>query len=421
MIQVCDAIMGTGKSQSAITWMNEHPNNKFIYITPYLDEAERIKNACPKLKFVEPSNKLSEYHFKKSKHSAALIKEGRNLATTHQSFKNYTRETLDDIRNQGYTLIIDENVNVLDTCDVHPGDLQMLIDTGYLTLENGRYVVTDQTYGEGRFQDVFHVLRSHDLMHLKDDGTYSLFWWVLPPELLTAFKHVFILTYLFEGQSLYHLLKMHNIPYEYIGVEKADDAETGFRFAKKGTYVPDYVPHIKDMIHILDNHNMNIFGKHRCALSMGWYAAHHNDEKMAQLKRNISNCFKNIWKDIPPERRMWATYNNELHRIKGKGYTKAFVTFSSRATNQYRHKTHLVYAVNLFMNVSDKLFYQKHGVEVDEELYALSIMIQWIWRSAIRDGKEIYIYIPSKRMRMILLDWMDTVSKRGNIIAGKTV
>ena len=39
MIQVCDAIMGTGKSSAAITYMNEHKEEKFIYITPYLEEA----------------------------------------------------------------------------------------------------------------------------------------------------------------------------------------------------------------------------------------------------------------------------------------------------------------------------------------------------------------------------------------------
>ncbi len=33
-IKVCDAIMGSGKSSAAISYMNEHPNQKFIYITP---------------------------------------------------------------------------------------------------------------------------------------------------------------------------------------------------------------------------------------------------------------------------------------------------------------------------------------------------------------------------------------------------
>ena len=63
------------------------------------------------------------------------------------------------------------------------------------------------------------------------------------------------------------------------------------------------------------------------------------------------------------------------------------------------------------MNTNEKLFYEKHGIEVDEETYALSIMIQWIWRSAIRDGKKVNLYIPSKRMRDLLNNWIDETSK----------
>ena len=61
------------------------------------------------------------------------------------------------------------------------------------------------------------------------------------------------------------------------------------------------------------------------------------------------------------------------------------------------------------MNVNEKKFYAMHGITVDEDKYALSIMIQWIWRSAIRDGEKIYIYLPSSRMRRILTDWMESL------------
>ena len=37
-----------------------------------------------------------------------------------------------------------------------------------------------------------------------------------------------------------------------------------------------------------------------------------------------------------------------------------------------------------------------------EEAYALSEMIQFICRSAIRDDEQIYCYIPSERMRNLL-------------------
>ena len=42
-IKVCDAIMSAGKSSAAIAYMNANKERKFIYITPDLEEAARIK------------------------------------------------------------------------------------------------------------------------------------------------------------------------------------------------------------------------------------------------------------------------------------------------------------------------------------------------------------------------------------------
>ena len=37
-------------------------------------------------------------------------------------------------------------------------------------------------------------------------------------------------------------------------------------------------------------------------------------------------------------------------------------------------------------------------------------MLQFIWRSAIRDGNQITLYIPSDRMRWIFEEWLVDVS-----------
>ena len=52
-------------------------------------------------------------------------------------------------------------------------------------------------------------------------------------------------------------------------------------------------------------------------------------------------------------------------------------------------------------------FFSKRGIKVSQDEYALSEMIQWIWRSAIRNDEKIYIYIPSERMRNLLKNWLD--------------
>ena len=61
----------------------------------------------------------------------------------------------------------------------------------------------------------------------------------------------------------------------------------------------------------------------------------------------------------------------------------------------------------LFLNPIIKQFFIDKGVSVEEENFALSEMLQWIWRSAIRNNEKINIYIPSKRMRDLLLNWLD--------------
>ena len=61
-----------------------------------------------------------------------------------------------------------------------------------------------------------------------------------------------------------------------------------------------------------------------------------------------------------------------------------------------------------------KNYFLAYGVEVQEDVYALSEMIQWIWRSAIRDGEEIWVYIPSNRMRALLENWLNDLASGGS-------
>lgn len=404
MIKVCDAIMGTGKSSAAITYMNEHSDNKFIYITPYLEEANRIKSNCPKLKFIEPSDKLKEFNFRKSEHTAALIKDGRNIATTHQAFKRYSQETLKDIQSQGYTLIIDENIEMLERYDIHQDDIQLAVDAGYIEENDGIYTIKNTEYKGKLLEELFRFLQSRELVRMPGGDNIHLFYWILPPSLLLAFKDVFVLTYLFNGQSIRYFMDIYNLEYDFIGIHK-DDGGT-YRFGEFPGYTPEYVSNIDKVLHILDNDKMNSIGNDYYALSKNWFEA---GTELDKLKHNMHNYYYNIHGDVPSDQRLWGVYKDVESVLKGKGYTKSCLTFNVRATNAYKDKTCLVYLPNIFMNVNEKKFYYKHGVEVDENTFALSIMIQWIWRSAIRDGREVDLYIPSKRMRTLLIDWMNSI------------
>ena len=400
--------MGTGKTEAAITYMNEHRGKKFIYITPYLGESNRIKEGCPELHFVEPSNKLSEYHFRKTEHTAALISEGCNITTTHAAFKNYSTDTLKKVKELGYTLIIDESLDILIESQMKTNDIGGLVATGFLESDGTTYRATDKLYDSGKFEDEMKMFRSRDILCVDGQKGQKLYYWALPRELLTSFDEVFVLTYLFTGQALCYFMKIYKIPYTYIGVSLKDGV---YRFSDSTDYVPEYTKHIKDLIHIVESPKLNRIGDPPHALSMNWYQRRKagEDGELKTVKDHIFNCYNNIWRGCKADERMWGTYKSACNKVKGRGYTKSYVVFNERATNSYINKRYLAYAVNLFMNVAERRVYEKFGVEVDQDMYALSTMLQWIWRSAIRRGEEIWLYVPSRRMRTLLKDWMERV------------
>lgn len=406
MVRVCDAIMGTGKSSAAITYMNEHPEKKFIYVTPYLDEAQRIAVSCPSMKMQKP-RKLTEYNGSKTLHTIELVERDENITTTHQAFKYYPQRLLDLIKEKKYTLIIDENVDNLDGVKEDSSDIQMAIDAGYLKFVDGKYHLVKDDYNGTAHKELFKTLKNRDIVNVESNEG-ELFYWNFPPELITSFEDVFILTYLFDGQSLRYFLDMHNIEYKMIGIDHNDKGE--YRFSDSTFYIPEYVCSLPDKIHILDNERLNKIGDKTTSLSISWFKKHKKD--LPQLKNNIYNFFRHI-ASVPAEERMWSTFKDYEWWLKGKGYAGCFIPFNTKATNEYRNRTAIAYCVNVYMNVGQKLYYQRHNVNINEDLWSLSVMLQYIWRSAIRDGKEIYIYIPSSRMRNLLIDWINTVSKGG--------
>ncbi len=404
MIKVVDAIMGTGKSSAAVTYMNEHAEQRFIYITPYLDEAQRITDACPALHFQQP-RRMSEHHGAKLLHTAELVRDGVNVATTHAAFRSYTPSMLDDIRRHGYTLIADEVIDVLQSVEIWPEDVQVLMDAGRIRLrDDGAFEVVGTPPERGANAAILRQMSEHTFYPISGVNNNQLFYWLLPKDLLLSFRDVFILTYLFEGQDLRYYLDMEQVPYQYAGVERMGEQ---FRFRDGLSDVPDYARHLRDHIRLLDHPKLDEIGEGRTALSMNWFRG--NVDGVDLLRRNLYNFFSHLSEGRAAQR-MWGSYVSAEFPLRGKGYSNGFVPFNERATNKYRDRTVLAYCANVFMHAGQKLFYTRRGVKVDEETYALSVMVQWIWRSAIRDGKDIQLYVPSRRMREMLIRWMDRLA-----------
>jgi hypothetical protein len=398
-ITVVDARMGRGKSSAAIRYMNRYKGTKrFLYITPYLKEVDRI---CERCEFDQADSEF----ISKSIELKAHMRHGRNVAATHSLFYLMDDEALDLARSQGYSLIIDESIEVIAKQYVTNKDFELIMTQLVDEDENGRLTWKDREYN-GKF-DGYKSSADVGSLYRLDTALLD----VLNPDMLRAFDEVFMLTYLFDGQYQKAYLDFFGFDYNIVGVERDAD---GYYFSDK----PDAPPPIdySSLINIIDNPRMNAPGKGKTDLSKNWYTRRRYDSPEIRALRNGMRNFFEQQTDGSSQTRLWTCFKEDQAKLIDKNsgrFRSSFLQVASRATNEYRDRTDIAYMVNRFADPNVMKFFATNGISINEEHFALSEMLQWIWRSAIRDDQPINLYIPSSRMRGLLIEWIGKMSEGG--------
>lgn len=398
-IKIIDSIMGSGKTSWAIQYMNKSNKDKrFIYITPFLSEVQRIKREVSNREFVEPINKGKG----KLDNLKQLILNDCDIVSTHALFQNADEQIIQLLKASNYTLILDEVMNVVDQFDLKKDDLRLLIQNKMILVNEDTGMITWNTKGD--FQDteynrIKNLAASQNLYYFQN----TILFWTFPVAVFKGFKEIFVLTYLFEAQEQKYYYDLFNLEYEYLAILR--DGMGNFQLINHKDKLPYDKSYIKSLINIYEG-KLNDIGFDEYSLSKTWYAKDKNKLIIKKMKMNLYTYFRNNSK-TSSKSNMWTCFKDDLPRLKGKGYSKGFVSHNARATNDYQEKVALAYTINRFMQPHKKNFFISRGVTVNQDLYALSELIQWIWRSRIRNGESINLYIPSKRMRRLLNDYLD--------------
>lgn len=394
-ITVVDARMGRGKSTAAIRYMNERKGKQcFLFVTPYLSEVGRV---CEKCDFSEPGCDQTA----KSIQLKLLMRQKKNIASTHALFSLMDDEALALAKENNYSLIIDESVGVIQHVYASARDTELLVNNLVDIDEEGRATWREPEY-EGKFSGYKDAADSGLLLFLN-----GAFYSVMNPDRFKVFDEVFMLTYLFNGQLIRAYFDFFDIPYHVVGIETDAD---GYRFSDKPDN-PAPIDYTK-LIHIVDDERMNQVGNGKSALSVSWYARRNkSNDDIKVLKRNLRNFFEFRSKGVKGKC-LWTSYKDNEEWLLGPNnrFASSFLSLNARATNAYREATKVAYLVNRFVDPNITKFFASKEIEVDSDQFALSEMLQFIWRSAIRDDKEIYLYIPSRRMRDLLTGWINSTS-----------
>lgn len=399
MATIVDAHCGKGKTSWAIQYINEHPEKRFLFITPFLEEVKRIKRDCPEADFKAPDNEFKS----KSSHLKDLLESEANVVSTHSLFTRVDIETRELLRMGKYTLILDEVMDIVHQECVNADDIKILKNEGLLVIdsETGKVSTTDcaKTY-TGVFRELIEKAKSGRLVCF--NNTFLL--WQFPPEVFEELAESFVLTYLFKGQIQRCYFDYHEIPYRMQGV--TGSREDGYKLTP---YDPENDDRelrdwLKDNLHIYEGKLNDIGDK---GLSHTWHSQYKSSKRvMNKLKNATYNYFNNVLNGEGSDR-MWTTFKVTEQMLKGKGYTKGFVPHNARATNDYSDKKHLAYLVNRFLPPGLVNYFKDREVCINADLFAVSEMIQWIFRSAIRNRESIHLYVPSERMRRLLISWIE--------------
>ena len=397
MIYVVDAKPGDGKSSAAITMINEASEEKrFLYITPYLTEVERIQACCPEKQFVQPQedDPCKSIDIKKQ------LRQRRNIVSTHALFQRFDAEVIRLVKDGGYTMIMDEVATVAEVEEITYWDLKHILKYFAHVDPETSLLIWDKTAYRGIFEDIKQAAERKSLWIYGAGSKHPAAVHIVSSGVFEAFEDVYLLTYMFNGQVQKYYFDFFHLPYSRKWVEKDGDC---YRFSDKPVESPgiDY----KSLIHICQHRKLNEIGHAKTALSKAWYTANQNTGKIDQMRRNLANFSRNIC-GAKSNQILWTIFKRYHNEVKGKGYSKGFIPCNIRATNQYRDRDCVAYPINRYLNPVVKNFFAQAGVIVDDDAYALSEMLQFIWRSAIRDGKPINVYVPSSRMRRLLEKWI---------------
>lgn len=413
-VTVVDSIMGTGKTSWAIQYMNDAPSDKkFVYITPFLDEVDRVINSVASRDFVQPETSSSR---NKKDNLKKLIADGKDIVSTHALFKKADEALIDLLYMEGYTLILDEAMSVIEQEPISKSDLEMLLQTGKLTYDDKGFCIwNDEDYAlDGKFNNIRKLAETNNLIIHKDTALY----WTFPVDAFKAFEQVYILTYMFDGQLQKYYYDLFDVEYSYKSVNKVNGR---YELIDYISFTQEDRTQLKELINIHYS-KLNDIGKEPTAFSSTKIKKYATDKDYKEIKNRIKKNAYNFYRNkvkAPTDAVMWTTIKGDKdvnkkalapHGLAKEtaGQINKFVEVNCRATNAYADKSCCIYLANIYMNPVLKGFVEDKGkLKVNQDKYALSELLQWTFRSRIRKGEPIDIYIPSSRMRGLLEDYLN--------------
>lgn len=345
----------------------------------------------------------------------------------------WDEECFELIEEGGYHLVLDETVSLVNKSPITPQDYRALkgtwVGTEATNIKGMEKVFPVENIDDynGKHTDFLGLVKTGHIFVIKGaDGKEKLVVFVVPPEKITCFEECHLLTYLFKGSETENWFKVFDVDYKHLKLDRAGNMKWSL-IDHDGEYCGSQ---FRELINIVDDRKLNTIGRKKQGMRKEPLSANWFDEKykkasresgqdfgLVRLGNNLMNFFRHKMKAKPID--VFYTCPKKFRGILGNSYfdpglkkrdkgEDTWLAVNTRATNDYADKRFVAVVQNIFPLRPVDAFFKYHGHKIDRDLYALSMLVQFIFRSAIRNGEQITLYLPSKRMRYLLQSWLQT-------------
>jgi len=333
-----------------------------------------------------------------------LLEEGENVSVTHALFLNINENVLNYIQKHNYCIVIDETIDKVTVHDRSAevvDDIKFLINKGFIVLgDNGKLEWVERKLNT--FADEYELCK-RGMLYLFND---RLLVRSHTSKVYDNAKEVYILTYMFKASPMRAWFDAQGIKWEY------HQANMRISTAERKQQIRSLITIEKDEDDLICHHTPS-----QTEYSSTWYKR--RGKKEAAVLRGVGTRLYKRWQKREGEAPsiMFTVFKDYADVVAGKGSRSkdysdpdaSFVAKNARATNNHSDRTHLIYWVNVYPHVFVRRYLEQFigkDNNLDNDSYALSEMIQWVFRSALRDGKPVSIFIASKRMKELFTTWL---------------
>ena len=388
-VKFIDRPCGTGKTTQMIN--SFCPTEQYLVVVPTLSEVQRVLNTS-KVPFTEPDEHL---HGTKMAHFKELLSDGENIVTTHKLFDAVDVRSVDL---SAYNLFIDEVFDVIEKLDGPTKEAwnAVYIGDGYATVDgSGQVTPTDKWREQPENLNptlelkLFHLAEVGKL-HKSEDGFFVS---VVPPELFTTPKQTTVHTYLACGSLMVAYLDKHNVGYT---IDRDQGLDMAQRLKAQNLLS---VHQISALENISMSHNRQGLMRGKVARKVSTALKNLRSRQLRGIDTNeiLITCRKDKWLDADNRAKGLFANGSKLK-------TANWIAKTTKGTNDYMHCSHAVHLSRLHLSPNIKS-YLGVGREF-EKAWAVSELIQWVYRTALRNEQPVELYIACAHMKSLLEEWL---------------